>query len=269
MVLERITYASNGKKIVQQYPNGPFAPPLPPVILDIPETPYLLPESGAPQDAVPATTDSSDEDDPFDTRVSPEPTHSLKQYLRRTWIPAYWIGNRPRVDRNWSYHPELRARRGTRTLLCVRRIQDVTIRQTIDTCGFCYLNNDGTILNICSGIRTIPDFAIPATSSFNEITIDLALPSVAIADLADDDIYIMDTNEINYVTDLSRILKMFTLRTVETAYKLLCGPSDPLASLLKFHDLYSSFPIEGAKFDLLGVVSVTPFSVYLSLTSFY
>lgn len=236
MVLERITYASNGKKIVQQYPSGPFAPPLPPVVLDILETPYLLHESGAPQDAVPETTDSSDEDEPFDTRVSPEPMHSLKQYLRRAWIPAYWIGNRPRVDRNWCYHPELRARRGTRTLLCVRRIQDATMRQTIDT-----------------WIRAIPDFAIPTTSSFNEITVDLALPSVAIADLADDDVYIMDTNEINYVTDLSRILKMFTLRTVETAYKLLCGPSDPLAPLLKFHDLYSSFPIEGAKFDLLGL----------------
>lgn len=54
-------------------------------------------------------------------------------------------------------------------------------------------------------------FAISGTSSFNGIPVDLTLPSVAIAALPDDDVYIMDTNEINYVTDLGRILKMSTL----------------------------------------------------------
>ena len=109
------------------------------------------------------------------------------------------------------------------------------------------------------GIRVIPDYAI-GTSSLDDVTAALALPSAAIADLADDDVYIMDANEIDYVTDLSRILKMFTLRTVETAYKLLCGRSDPLAPLLNFRDLYPLFPIEDAKFDLLGVVCIIVFS---------
>ena len=128
MVLERITYASNGKKIVQQYPNGPFAPPLPPVILDIPEKPYIphCDESDALQEE---TTDN-----PFHGEISPGSVHSLKQYLRQAWIPAYWIGNRPKVDRKWCYHPELRARRGTRTLSCIRRIQDTAVRQTVDAC---------------------------------------------------------------------------------------------------------------------------------------
>ena len=109
------------------------------------------------------------------------------------------------------------------------------------------------------GIRAIPDYAI-GTSSLDDVTAALALPSAAIADLADDDVYIMDANEIDYVTDLSRILKMFALRTVETAYKLLCGRSDPLAPLLNFRDLYPLFPIEDAKFDLLGVVFIIVFS---------
>ncbi|KAI6044570.1 hypothetical protein EDC04DRAFT_2560902, partial [Pisolithus marmoratus] len=61
---------------------------------------------------------------------------------------------------------------------------------------------------------------------------------------------IFDTHEINCVSDLTGILKMVTLRTVETAYQLFSGST---AQQTTFHDLNSRFPIKGSKFDMLGL----------------
>lgn len=225
MVLERITYASNGKKIIQRYPNGPHAPPLPPVIIDIPEWPTISQESSVPE------------------RLAPGPsTHSLKRYLRQAWMPACCIGRRPRrSDSNgtWCYHPELEVPLGTRNLLFIRRIRDIDLLRALSTWM------DG-----------IPDFSIPVTSMSNDVTVNLALPSAGIADLADDDADIFDTHEINCVADLTGILKMVTLRTVETAYRLLSESA--AAHQTTFHDLNARFPIKGSKFDMLGLPGSKP-----------
>lgn len=225
MVLERITYASNGKKIIQQYPNGPYAPPLPPVILDIPERPTISQESSVHQ------------------CLAPEPsTHSLKRYLRQAWMPACCIGRRPgRSDSNgtWCYHPELEVPLGTRNLLFIRRIQDIDLLRALST-----------------WMDSIPDFSIPVTPTSNDVTVNLALPSTGIADLADEDVDIFDTHEINCVADLTSILKMVTLRTVETAYRLLSESA--AVHPTTFRDLNARFPIKGSKFDMLGLPGSKP-----------
>lgn len=225
MVLDRITYASNKKKIIQQYPNGPFSPPLPPVIIDIPERPTIPQESFVPQR--PAFGPS---------------THSLKRYLRQAWMPACRIGRRPRItDSNgtWCYYPELEVPLGTRNLLFIRRIQHIALLGALST-----------------WIDSIPDFSIPVTPVSNDVTANLALPSAGIADLADDDADIFDTHEVNCIADLTGILKMVTLRTVETAYRLFSGSATEHQTT--FHDLNPRFPIKGSKFDMLGLPGSKP-----------
>ncbi|KAG6336217.1 hypothetical protein ID866_2868 [Astraeus odoratus] len=237
MVLERTTYTANGKKIVQIYPNGPYAPPLPPTIYDIPEKPIIRednPDLGQPN--------SSNEAGPSGTMENIDPNaHSLKQYLRQIWMPAYKVGARSGTNTSWCYHPELRAPHGTRMLICIRRITNANMHDAFNRWE-----------------NSVADIGIPVHPRFNEITADLALPSAGIADLGDDDLFILDHHEINYVTDLSRMLKMFTLRTVEKAYRLFYGTSEPSAPAADFRVLYSTFPLQGARFDLLGLPGLKP-----------
>ncbi|KAI6129342.1 hypothetical protein EDD16DRAFT_1471553 [Pisolithus croceorrhizus] len=169
-------------------------------------------------------------------------------------MPACCIGRRPRIsDSNgtWYYHPELEVPLGRRNLLFIRRIQHIVLLGALSTCRlskFKWIFD----LKVCfTGVDSIPDFSIPVTPTSNDVTANLALPSAGIADLTDDDAEIFDTHEVNCAADLTSILKMVTLRTIEMAYRLFSG--SVVAHQMTFHDLNPRFPIKSSKFDMLGL----------------
>ncbi|KAH7890300.1 hypothetical protein F5I97DRAFT_1922630 [Phlebopus sp. FC_14] len=244
-MLERITYTDKNK-ILTVYPNGVYlndagqliGASLPPLYLPPPHKFHTKAQQTHPNPFFrppPPSDDAMDEDQSSEEE---EWSYPLKKYIKHAWMPACQTGPRARQNGHWPWYPELRVRPGTRTLHTVDRIAGETIRNAT-----------------YKWLQGLADAQLTSELMNAGQLSDLALPDTELSILDANDMHYLEHFYLNSATDVSRLLHSYALTTVSKAFQLLMGipPTHPLGQLLHFRQVYNRIPVEGARFDVLGL----------------
>ncbi|KIK75958.1 hypothetical protein PAXRUDRAFT_835511 [Paxillus rubicundulus Ve08.2h10] len=164
----------------------------------------------------------------------------LKSYLSNAWLPQYTLGSR--IDMNarqeWPYLPDLVLPPGTRALQAIRRIEEIHLRKSL-----------------LAWKHSLPDFQITSTLLEEGKLADLALADTQSSSLDENDFRFLEFSDLNFVTDVTKLLAAFPLRTALKAFKIFAGVPEEheVNKLLRFKDVNNLCAVRGDRFDLLAL----------------
>ncbi|KAF9218897.1 hypothetical protein BS17DRAFT_790472 [Gyrodon lividus] len=177
---------------------------------------------------------------PVPTQPNQNWTYSLKAYLSNAWMPQYTLGSRVDMDMrlDWPYLPELVLPSGTRALQVIGRIEGINFRNSF-----------------LAWKHALPDFQITSTLLEEGKLRDLTLADTGSSSLDENDFSFLELCDLNFVTDVTRLLVAFPLRTVLKAFKLFARVPEghEADKLLRFKDVNNLCPVRDDRFDLLAL----------------
>ena len=180
-------------------------------------------------------------------------TYSLKQYLQESWFPAFKIGPRVKQAFTWRHYPELQALPGTRKLRSISRITPFRIRGSASDCAlnafFFPADKFAQRLILSADIEQQNDKQIERDL--------LTLPSVNLP--CDNRNISFLIEDVNFVTDITKVLKATAFRTIERClYTLLDipegGEGEVFRSFVEFKPSFEMCPVKDTIFDVVCLV---------------
>ncbi|KAG0696897.1 hypothetical protein DFH29DRAFT_181708 [Suillus ampliporus] len=171
-------------------------------------------------------------------------THSLKQYLQESWFPAFEVGPRAKQNFVWPHYPELQAAPGTRKLRNISRIMPYRIHGA--ACDYLERQKDKQIKRPLEETKDPIGLTLP---SINLIKYDKYI-----------DVYLQD---VNFVTDITKLLMTFAFRTVARSLHILHdipegGDGDTFREFLQFRRSIEMCPVKDNIFDVVSLPSPHP-----------
>lgn len=166
--------------------------------------------------------------------------NSLKQYLRDSWFPAFKVGPQAKQNFVWPHYQELQVAPGTRKLHTISRIMPYRIHSAA-----------------CKYLQQQKDQQLEETKYSD----DLILPSIGFVK-CDKDLkrYMQD---VNSVTDITKLLTTFALRTIATSLHILHDipegeDGDMFRKFLQFSRSSKMCPVKNSIFDVVFLPSPHP-----------
>ncbi|KIJ15793.1 hypothetical protein PAXINDRAFT_11376 [Paxillus involutus ATCC 200175] len=103
--------------------------------------------------------------------------------------------------------------------------------------------------------HSLPDFQITSTLLEEGKLADLTLADTQSSSLDENDFRFLELFDLNFVTDVTKFLAAFPLRTALKAFKIFAGVPEehPVDKLLRFKDVNNLCGIRGDRFDLLAL----------------
>ncbi|KAG1724011.1 hypothetical protein EDB19DRAFT_1761089 [Suillus lakei] len=188
--------------------------------------------------SVPEPSEADDESEVNDVE---EDFETLKHYLQDSWFPAFNVGPQAKQNFVWPYYPELQVAPGTRKLRTISRIMPYRIHGAA-----------------CEYLGRQKDKQLEETKYSGNLT----LPSIDFAKCDDKDMK-MRMQDVNSVTDITKLLIAFAFRTIANCLHILHDISegedgDALRKFLHFRHSSKMCPVKDNIFDVISLPSPHP-----------
>ncbi|KAG1781236.1 hypothetical protein EV702DRAFT_650604 [Suillus placidus] len=162
--------------------------------------------------------------------------NSLKQYLQDSWFPAFKIGPLPKQNFVWPHYPELLVAPGTRKLHTISRIMPYRIHGAA-----------------CEYLERQKDKQLEETKYSG----DLTLPFIDFVKCDKKDLIMQD---VNCVTDITKLLTAFAFRTIANCLHILHDTpegedGDTFRRFLQFRHSSKMCPVKNNIFDVVFLPS--------------
>lgn len=186
--------------------------------------------------------ESSEADDESEMDDSEEGwENSLKQYLQDSWFPAFKVGPQTKHNFVWPHYRELEVAPGTRKLHTISRIMPYRIHGAA-----------------CEYLQLQADKPLDET----KYSVDLTLPSIDFVNCNEKDLK-MCMQDVNSVTDITKLLTTFALRTIANCLHILHDipegeDGDACRKFLQFRRSSKMCPVKDDIFDVVSLPSPHP-----------